>query len=653
MRVLPSGPYNSAMAKHNFHPNYRPDIDGLRALAVLAVVVFHAFPGKLRGGFVGVDVFFVISGFLISTIIFKSLERGNFSFLEFYVHRVRRIFPALLVVLAAMCVLGWLFLLPEEYEMLGRHVAAAAGFVENFVLWKEAGYFNPVSELKPLTHLWSLAVEEQFYLAYPLLIWIGWRSRFGILPVVSALTALSFCLNIVEIGRDPVATFFLPHTRLWELLSGSILAYITASRSVSARPTMDGAMSVVGGLLLVVSAIVIDQDDRFPGWLALLPVVGAVLIIRAGPDAWLNRNILAHRLMIFVGVISYPLYLWHWPLLSFARIVYGETPSPLIRIILVSISFLLAWLTYSLIERQFRFGRSAMLKAALLTGLMVAVGACGLSLWRFDNRETTANLTSDFDHRRFFGYISTHFDECGPQKLREAAVRFEGVRRCAQTRAAERRTVAIVGDSHAEHLFIGVAEELGASQNVVYYQYPCEPFFAQNEDAQCGAMTEAIEYVASNPLIRTVVIAGYWVGRFQLKGKTDAESAAFFEQGLESTFKKLSNKEVYIALDVPSFPFDSRGCVSRPNPLGLHRSERCEMPRAGHEEATKMYRTALKRVAGRFPSVRVLDLAKYLCNDQTCSMRRGGLLMYRDGSHLSVEGSKYVGAEIARAITEP
>ena len=210
----------------NFHPAYRPDIDGLRAVAVLSVVAYHLFPTAVRGGFVGVDVFFVISGFLISGIILKSLQRGDFSFAEFYAHRVRRIFPALAVVLAACYAVGWFALLPDEFKLLGKHIAAGAGFLENFVLWKEAGYFDTASELKPLLHLWSLAVEEQFYLAYPLMLWCGWRLGAKPLFLVAALLLWSFSLNIAGIEKEAVKTFFLPQTRFWELFAGGLLAWV-------------------------------------------------------------------------------------------------------------------------------------------------------------------------------------------------------------------------------------------------------------------------------------------------------------------------------------------------------------------------------------------------------------------------------------------
>jgi peptidoglycan/LPS O-acetylase OafA/YrhL len=643
------------MTDHNLHPKYRPDIDGLRALAVTMVVLFHAFPGRLRGGFVGVDVFFVISGYLISSIVFKGVYRNNFSFSDFYARRIRRIFPALLVVLAATIAFGWLALLPGEYELLGKHVAASAGFVENFLLWTEAGYFDPASELKELTHLWSLSVEEQFYLVYPLTIWLAWRCRLGILPALMMLFASSFLLNVFEIGRFPVATFFLPQTRLWELLAGATLAYVVVFPSLLLPRWLESASSIIGVLLVIVAAVWFRRDDAFPGWLALMPVIGSVLIIGAGPNAWLNRNFLANRYLVFVGLISYPLYLWHWPLLSFARIMQGEAPAPAARIGLVALSVLLAWLTYLVVERPLRSGQGGALKVSALTGLMFAVLLSGLGVVHIESpivrEEVAAAATGDYNHQKFFKYLHANFFECGPDFLREAAEIYIGIRRCAQSREGDQRTFAIIGDSHAEHLFVGVAEALRDTQNVVYYQYRCQPFYDQAADPNCRTVTRAIDYIASDPNINSVLIASFWVARVPIKGKNESESLAYFRHGLETTLLKLSSKKnIFIAVDIPNFPFDVASCGWRPNPLGLARLGHCTMPRSDYEDATKAYREVLLDLIKEFPSVRLLNLANFLCDDRTCSMRKDGVVMYRDPSHLSIAGSEYVGGEIAHAI---
>jgi len=211
------------------HPTYRADIDGLRALAVIAVIGFHAFPQAVPGGFIGVDLFFVISGFLISTILYENLIAHSFSFTDFYARRIRRIFPALMVVLASAYAIGWFVLLPDEYAQLGKHIAGGAGFIENFLLWHESGYFDNAAETKPLLHLWSLGIEEQFYIVWPILLWLAYRARLNLLSLTILIGGASFILNLwgTQVSPNPVATFYSPQTRFWELLMGAVLAYTT------------------------------------------------------------------------------------------------------------------------------------------------------------------------------------------------------------------------------------------------------------------------------------------------------------------------------------------------------------------------------------------------------------------------------------------
>ena len=369
------------------HPKYRPDIDGLRAIAVLSVVGFHAFPGRVPGGFVGVDIFFVISGFLISTIIIESLEHGQFSFIEFYARRIRRIFPALLIVLAATLGFGWIALLTGEFQQLGEHVLAGAAFVSNLVLWRESGYFDIDAEAKPLLHLWSLGIEEQYYIIWPLLLWIAAKARLKLLWVAVVIGILSFALNIRYVVLDPVAAFYSPFTRLWELLAGSILAWITIhypARLVRISGTFRHASSLSGLILIASALLLIDRHSAFPGWLALLPVAGAVLLIAAGPAAWINRALLARPVMVWFGLISFPLYLWHWPLLSFGYILENASPSKTYRVLVVIAAILLAWGTYRLLELRVRRSRKNQWLTALLVALMIAIGAAGYWVYRAD-----------------------------------------------------------------------------------------------------------------------------------------------------------------------------------------------------------------------------------------------------------------------------
>ena len=312
-------------ADHLTHPKYRADIDGLRAIAVLSVVCFHAFPALLKGGFIGVDVLFVISGFLISTIIFDNLERDSLSFVEFYSRRIKRIFPALLLVLTACFAFGWFALLADEYKQLGKHIAAGAGFVSNFVFWNESGYFDNAAETKPLLHLWTLGIEEQFYIVWPLLLWAAWKGRFNLLTLTLVIASISFALNIKGLHADAIATFYSPQTRFWELLTGSILAYVTLYKpnvgatkrqklnthlnaiiyTKSAQTnenTLRNVQSILGATLIGAALLIITKERHFPGTWALLPTLGAVLIISAGSQAWLNRVLLSNRLLVWFGL---------------------------------------------------------------------------------------------------------------------------------------------------------------------------------------------------------------------------------------------------------------------------------------------------------------------------------------------------------------
>jgi peptidoglycan/LPS O-acetylase OafA/YrhL len=353
---------------------YRPDIDGLRAIAVMLVVNFHAFPQAMPGGFIGVDIFFVISGFLITGIVARELDQRRFSLLAFYNRRIRRIFPALIVVLGATLVLGWLWMLPAAYAKLSADVFASAAFFANIALLLQSGYFDIESAHKPLLHLWSLGIEEQFYLFWPLILMLGARLRLPLLATAGVIALASFALNVALIGSNPVATFYLPFTRAWELLAGAALACGFSQISQASRAS--NWRATAGLLLVAVAAAVLDTSSAFPGWWAVLPVAGGVLLLSA-PAAWLCRAVLAKRPMVWIGLISYPLYLWHWPLLVFFAIIKFEPLTPGERELILLASALLAWLTYRLVETPLRFGRPSALKIAGLCAGMVLVAAAG------------------------------------------------------------------------------------------------------------------------------------------------------------------------------------------------------------------------------------------------------------------------------------
>ena len=442
------------------HLKYRPDIDGLRAIAVLLVVGFHAFPGWLPGGFIGVDVFFVISGYLISTILIKEFNDEKFSYRRFYARRIKRIFPALTLVLLACLVAGWAILLRDEHRQVGKHIAGGSAFLSNLLLWRESGYFDEAAETKPLLHLWSLGIEEQFYIFWPILLGFLWKGKRNFLLLVGCVAALSFALNLWTVYSNPVAAFYSPLSRVWELMIGGALAYIVVQRTYV--PTRAAQWFAALGLLLIGAAVLtVTKNSLFPGWIALLPTLGSFLIILAGPRAVVNRVLLSNRLMVWVGLISFPLYLWHWPLLTFARIVEGGIPSSTVRLIAVGLSILAAYSTYRLLEQPLRQSRSHFTVAGLatanvvlvVTGLLVYLGhlAPGIPLTPLQT-SILRPYDASADYRK---------DLCFLDAKKQFASDFAKV--CLESPVgANSKLVVLWGDSHAAHLYPGLHELAGA-----------------------------------------------------------------------------------------------------------------------------------------------------------------------------------------------
>src|SRR5258706_15750012 len=297
--------------------SYRPDIDGLRALAVLAVIAFHGFPEYVPGWFVGVDVFFVISGFLISGIILDETRADIFSLRGFYGRRVRRIFPALLLVLVVSLLAGWWLLLPADMEHFGKQLTASAAFVSNFYFWFQSGYFSPDARTFPLLYLWSLGVEEQFYIVWTLIIMALQRRANWIIFAIVVIGASSFYLS-VALSENHEADFFSPATRAWELMLGALVAWLVR-RDQAAQPTRPAAnvAAIVGLLLILASVFLLDERFSYPGWLALFPTIGSLLILWGGVIKGVASSILSARAPAFVGLIMCPPCPWPWPLAVF------------------------------------------------------------------------------------------------------------------------------------------------------------------------------------------------------------------------------------------------------------------------------------------------------------------------------------------------
>ncbi|MFN2284634.1 MAG: acyltransferase family protein [Anaerolineae bacterium] len=359
---------------------YRADIDGLRAIAVLPVVFFHVGFSGFPGGFVGVDVFFIISGFLITSIIWRELSFENFSIARFYERRARRILPALFVVILFSAICATLVFTPEELTRFAISILGSVFFVQNFVLSAEAGYFDAAAETKPLLHIWSLAVEEQFYILFPIVLLVSarWMSRSAIVILLIVLAGLSFCLSSYLMMRSPVFNFYMLPTRAWDFLAGSLLAVLGKPIKQGPSRILD-ALSVVGLAAILLPVVLYSPDTPFPGYTAALPVLGAVALICSGPHSLVGR-FLSLRPFVWVGLISYSLYLWHWPLVTFHRIVFPGSVQLSHALILTLLSFALAVASWSFIEQPFRRKDGLLRTPRAVFGLSALVGSMLVAL---------------------------------------------------------------------------------------------------------------------------------------------------------------------------------------------------------------------------------------------------------------------------------
>lgn len=614
---------------------YRPDIDGLRAFAVLSVLIFHAFPDALPGGFIGVDVFFVISGYLISGIMFRELSQQRFRFSDFYARRIKRIFPALVLVLGATFAAGWWLLFDDEFKQLGHHLLRAPLFLSNFVLLKESGYFDNAAETKPLLHLWSLAIEEQFYLLWPLMVWGLWRipSRRGWL--IALLWTASMVWNLYDAQHRPARDFYSPLSRFWELLSGAALAYwIHTAGKLPKWAGSDETRGNLGLLLLLASLVLIDNSRVFPGAWALLPVLGAALTISAtGGSRW--NQLLSLRWTVWIGTLSYPLYLWHWPILSYLRIVEGATPAPELRAAGALASVLLALATYAWIEKPIRFGMPTRIKTAALVAVMLGVGLAGHLIVKAEGYPDRAVMAADrvfkvgaIDHDSFHQHYKDHLHPCADEAIQKDSGAWRGIVRCFQSKAGPEIDLLILGDSHAEHLLIGLAEQL-PQLNVAFYGKSGMPLKTSPEYALI------FEHTLQNSNIQAVVITSMWASRWQ-----ERRSSAQMEKELGDTIRALqgSGKQVYLASDTPQFPFDPQRCKFR-RPLTA--SNLCEMPAADYGRQRNTYMPTLTAVRDAMPPIGWIDLSGVLCHEKSCSMALDDQVLFRDNNHLNVLGSRH------------
>lgn len=632
------------------HSQYRRDIDGLRAVAVLVVVASHA--GLLDGGFIGVDIFFVISGFLISGIIFRELDLDRFSICDFYARRVKRIFPSLAIVLTVVPALGWLILLPDAYQQLGKETWEGAGFMLNLGLdWNFGSDHFSDGSILSMAHLWSLGVEEQFYLAWPIFLLLTWRFQKWQFSLIAIVTLLSFVANITETSKGPWVAYGLPWARLWELSAGGALAYINSNGEGGTKwldaaraltPSLlrglfgPHARGLIGAGLLIASCVVFQHAENFPGYPAVAPTVGALLVISAGHNSFVNTHLLSTSPLVFIGLISYPLYLWHFPLLQIAWIVQrhltleGGAAA-------VAASLIFSYLSYKYVELPLRSQANTAVKVWSLCATMLVCGTVGYAM----SAKVIQGRSLPADARRLFlattedwlpGTQSTYWT----QMPKQFPILGSGQRR-----------VLYIGDGDMEQYYPRIAKVLidhprNAHAATFAVREGCAPGAIEISETTetdrngCNALlAKAIAY-AKEPMVDTVVIGACWPFYFTRVNELNAGADRALGS-LQHTIEELvkAKKRVYVVLSSPvGGEFDPRQMIRRTVvPPGfrpaLYVPKRIDVMKAVDPIESKLLEVA------RLTGAHVIDPKLVLCSDITCpALSAAGDAIYHDAFHL-------------------
>ena len=638
------------------NPNsaYRPDIDGLRAVAVLAVVLHHLSAPLIPGGYVGVDVFFVISGYLITRIISREMQEGTFTFARFYERRARRIFPALFAVLAVTLVAGYFLLLPSDYSGTLRGALGTLFFASNIVFWRDmaAGYFAATDAgLNPLLHTWSLAVEEQFYVFFPVLLLVCRRyfRRYIVLILIGcAVVALVGAALLVQ--SKSVAVFFLSPFRAWELLVGSLLALnvVPAIRSRALREAVAGA----GLLVILIACFVYDAQTTFPGLAALAPVLGAAAIMHAGASGpSLAGRLLQWRPVVYIGLISYSLYLWHWPLIVLTRYAMGmESITPYIPALFAA-SLALGSLSYHFIEQPFRRGmrvtrRFVFSSSAMVASVLTLVSVVGLVRGGFVDRFTPSVVRLDEARLE-----SPPAADCDGKPVGAA---------CMLGRSEGKPTVLIWGDSHA--LAWGPAlNSILARQStkaVFVINNACPPLLEVSSSGRvkCAAQNLDVKnHLLANPNIKTVVMAAFWSLSFREDGPLIPSTGSLAANGgvaannaLISTLQWLHDnaKQAILIGPVPTYHRSVPLSLALEQNLGIEFiSSTKDIERRKNAAFFSAVNTANRR-GGDFV---FLDPIQWLCADD-CRVMKDGVPLYRDSNHLTVDGAMSLEANLSKEL---
>ncbi|MET0337002.1 MAG: acyltransferase family protein [Caulobacter sp.] len=641
---------------------YRPEIDGLRAVAVVPVVLFHAGFEPLSGGYVGVDVFFVISGFLITSILRADLDKGRYTLAGFYERRARRILPALFACLTATFLAALVLLPPGELESLGKSAVWVALFASNIFFFNEGGYFGRAAEDMPLLHTWSLSVEEQFYIVWPILLALLVRraSPLQLRAVVVGLAVLSLAACVWMVGRNGEAAFYLAPFRAWELLLGAGLALGLAPQ-ITSRP-LRVILAAAGLALIVWPMLAYTATTRFPGLAAVPPCLGAALLIHCGRDAGVVTRLMSARPMVGVGLISYSLYLWHWPVLVLGRVALNRAFEPLEAAVAVALAVGLAWLSWRFVEGPFRthvrLSRPDLkVLGGAAAGLAVLAGA-GASMALTDGLKRRASPSvaqaeaaeRSINPRR----ARCHVDSASAAPAAAGAC----------TSGDSPATILLWGDSHADHFAPAVyayADKVELSARQVS-KSSCRPILTNGAvdarvgvmSADCAGFNEAVlKQAAANRHLKTVVLAGWWIMR---KGAQDDDGRDFETVARHSLARMRStlgpDVELVVLGSTPAFDFWPAQCLSRAR-LGGRDEAGCRTGDAINAKEAQQADAILADITASMRRTRWVPLWDELCDGARCDTVLGEVIVLKDHNHFTVEGAqRLLGPKLAKLSIE-
>ncbi|MBD0416495.1 acyltransferase family protein [Oryzicola mucosus] len=602
---------------------YRPEVDGLRTISVMAVLLYHYGLGPFPGGFVGVDVFFVISGYLITSILFADMQKGRFSVLGFYDRRARRILPASLVTILATGVAGYFTLLPRDYAAFGWSAIASAFGLANFhFLADSGGYFDSAADLMPLLHMWSLGVEEQFYVIWPLVLWavfaLSKGSAKAAVATLAVIVAVSFAASVAITKSDQQVAFYMLHTRAWELALGAVLAFAPTIRN----RTLGEAMPVAGLALIVYAIFFLSSKMPFPGWNALYPCIGAALIIWPKTAAPLAEWPLRTRPFTFIGLISFSLYLWHWPVLVLYRqIGIGEMPPLLDRVLLACLAFTLAVLTYRFIETPFRNWRPAhRISVSFGAASMAAVAAIAFGLVFFGGlpQRLPAEARS-FEQFRNHKVSDTVDQSCFI--IARTAHDYDAKKCILQDDGRTR--VLVLGDSHAAHFVSSLRRNFPETAFSVATTSGCKPFAGGYNDDRCGRMRKMVfEDILPREHFDAVIISARW-------GKLKSER-------ITKTIKALKKRADRVIVFGSSLEYGHELPLLLAKSAITGRKELLEFHNL--ELIRKREQNLLKSLEG----AEFVSMISEQCKEACTALTRDGAPMMFDGTHFTEEGADMI-----------